>query len=112
MWKWIQDNSPGITATVAILIGLAGITLFIIRGEVDSQILDNVQPKIVKLEKASTRHDEAIQHVRNDLREIKTSIKEMDQKFTDKFAKIHDVLIPMRDAIVEIQRDIRELKQP
>ena len=129
MWKWIQDNSLGITATIAILAGIVGIILFIVGTEVKSQIREDIQPKIVALQTTTTKHGENIKEIRTDLKEIKQDIRNLDQKFTTQFEKmdqkfttqfekmdqkfisLHTVLIPMRDAIVEIQRDVKELKE-
>ena len=118
MWKWIQDNSLGITATIAILAGIVGVILFIVGTEVKSQIREDIQPKIVALHTTTTKHEENIKEIRMDLKEIKQDIRNLDQKFTTQFEKmdqkfnsLHTVLIPMRDAIVEIQRDVKELKE-
>lgn len=114
MWKWMKDNAQPLTVLIlgiGLLALLPSIFLWTVESEVNGQILAKVQPKLVTLHERSSRHEVHIENINKNLQEIKTDLKNMDQKFTTQFEKmdrkftsLHDILIPMRDAILSLKR--------
>ena len=114
MWKHLKENAPALTVLIlglGLLVTVFGLLpnmfFWTLESEVNNQVLAKVQPKLVKLHEETTRHDVYIEDIKTDLQEIKDSIKDLSQKFTS----LHNFLIPMRDAIVEVQRDVKELRE-
>ena len=118
MWKWIKENAQAMTVTIlgiGLLVTVFGLLpnmfFWTVESEVNGQILAKVQPKLVTLHERSSRHEVHIENINKNLQEIKTDLKNMDRKFTTQFEKmdrkftsLHDILIPMRDAILDLKR--------
>ena len=116
MWKWIQHHLEE-TKVLILALGLAltvfgilpGIWFYMIQNEVNAQVLGKVQPALLALNTATTKHEENIKEIRTDLKEIKQDIRNLDQKFTTqlkemntKFTQVHGRLVDSRDYLQKL----------